>query len=87
MRDPFEGADRGVLEILGLKPSEVTAVTSRGVLPPVGRTLPPLVADWPELWRAEFAEHAAIMEFEGLLTRAEAERLTEAAVRRMAGGR
>lgn len=49
-------------------------------------TLHANVFDWPELWQAEYRERAAIMEFEGLLPRDEAERLAEAAVRRMAGG-
>lgn len=47
-------------------------------------TLPPSVRDWPEPWRSEYEERAGIIEFDGNLPRAEAERKAEACVRKRA---
>jgi hypothetical protein len=47
--------------------------------------LPGDVAAWPEDAREHFEERAAIMEYDGGLTRAEAERRAEAEVRAAAG--
>jgi hypothetical protein len=46
-----------------------------------GSSLPPVVADWPPVWREAFEERAAIMEFDGGLSRVEAERRAEACIR------
>lgn len=43
--------------------------------------LPAAVADWPEGWRQRFQERAAIIEYDGGIPRAEAERRAEALVR------
>ena len=40
-----------------------------------------LPADWPDAWRERYEERAAIMEYDGGLTRAVAERLAFCAVR------
>jgi hypothetical protein len=48
--------------------------------------LPRNVADWPLCWREIFEERAGIMEFQGNLSRAEAERKAELDVRRQAAG-
>ena len=45
--------------------------------------LPKRVADWPEAWRVEFDERAALVEDGCKVPRREAERLAEAVVRRM----
>jgi hypothetical protein len=49
--------------------------------PPGPGELPQRVEDWPEDARDHFEERAAIMEFEGCLPRAEAERRAAAIVR------
>ena len=46
-----------------------------------GSSLPPVVVDWPPVWREAFEERAAIMEFDGGLSRAEAEVGAEACIR------
>lgn len=43
--------------------------------------LPAHVGDWPEEWRESYIERAGIMEYDGGLPRAEAERRAEALVR------
>lgn len=43
--------------------------------------LPPHVGDWPEEWLEAFIERAGIMEFDGGLSRPEAERRAEELVR------
>lgn len=43
--------------------------------------LPTFRKDWPIAWLDEWAERAAIMEFSGNLTRAEAEREAERDIR------
>lgn len=43
--------------------------------------LPSNIADWPEEWREEFEERAAIMEFDGNLDCEEAEQWAETIVR------
>jgi hypothetical protein len=43
--------------------------------------LPAVVADWPPAWHEAFEERAAIMEFDGGLSRVEAERRAEACIR------
>lgn len=43
--------------------------------------LPAHVGDWPEDWLEAYIERAAIMEYDGGLTRPEAERRAEALVR------
>jgi hypothetical protein len=43
--------------------------------------LPSDVRDWPEDWREEFEERAAIMEYDGMLSRPEAEQWAETIVR------
>lgn len=39
------------------------------------------VADWPDEWQAAFIERAGIMEFDGGLPRADAERRAEELIR------
>jgi len=43
--------------------------------------LPDRIADWPEPWREEYEERAAIMEFDGMLSRQQAEQWAETIVR------
>jgi hypothetical protein len=43
--------------------------------------LPAARKDWPADWRHDFEERAGIMEYDGRLTRAEAERRAEALCR------
>jgi len=43
--------------------------------------LPATVNDWPEDWRDEYEERAGIMEFDGNLSRQEAEQWAETIVR------
>lgn len=43
--------------------------------------LPLYVLEWPEPWRSEYEERAGIMEFDGGLPRAKAERFAERCVR------
>lgn len=50
-------------------------------------TLPPDLADWPEDAREEWEERAAIMEYDGGATRADAEMLAEERVRARWEGR
>ena len=49
--------------------------------------LPPTLADWPPSWREAFEERAAIMEYEGGLSRNEAERRAAEIVRADYAGR
>lgn len=44
-------------------------------------TLPPNTADWPPRWRVIYEERAAIMEYDGVLPRQEAEQKAEQCVR------
>ena len=46
-----------------------------------GSFLSAVVAEWPPVWREAFEERAAIMEFEGGLSRAQAEGCAEACIR------
>ena len=43
--------------------------------------LPDNIADWPKDWREEFEERAAIIQYDGLLNREEAEQWAETIVR------
>jgi hypothetical protein len=43
--------------------------------------LPARIEDWPDGWREEFEERAAIMEYDGMLSRSEAEQWAETIVR------
>jgi hypothetical protein len=47
----------------------------------VPRVLPPDPTSWPSVWREAFEERAAIMEFDGGLSRVEAECRAEACIR------
>ncbi len=48
--------------------------------------LPTFLYRWPAYWQELFAERAAIMEFEGGLTREQAEKKAEADIRWQAQG-
>ena len=48
-------------------------------------TLPDDVNDWPEDWQDEFEERAAIMEYDGNLSRDEAEQWAETIIRAFHG--
>jgi hypothetical protein len=43
--------------------------------------LPARVEDWPEAWREEFEERAAIMEYDGMMSRPEAQQWAQTIVR------
>jgi hypothetical protein len=47
-------------------------------------SLPAQISNWPASWRELFAERAAIMEFDALLPRDQAELLAESETRRTA---
>ena len=63
-----------------LKQAGDTEADSARLLPSVP-VLPPARDEWPEAWVEDFEERAAIMEFDGRMTRAEAERAAETCVR------
>lgn len=46
--------------------------------------LPPNIAAWPWKWRERYEERAAIFEFDGLMSKGQAELLAESEVRRQA---
>ncbi len=48
---------------------------------PLIQDLPTNIADWPEDWREVFEERAGIMEYDGYLSRDEAEQWAETIVR------
>jgi hypothetical protein len=50
------------------------------------KPLPRNVKDWPLLWKEKYEERAGIMQFQGNLTRDEAERCAEDDIRKIAGG-
>jgi hypothetical protein len=50
---------------------------------PEAEQLPAKLSEWPEPYREAFHERAAIMEFDGGLSREEAEMLAEAALRQL----
>ena len=53
----------------------------RRLVRPHEHALPDDVNDWPEDWREEFEERAAIMEYDGNLSRGKAEQWAETIVR------
>lgn len=69
LRPPLRRETRQELEV---RQGEIVEHLLR-VQPAPMRFLPPLVRDWPESWREDYEERAAIMEFEGELSRQQAE--------------
>ncbi len=47
-------------------------------------TLPKYVHTWPDLWRELWQERAGIMEFDGKISRPEAEKAAEKDIRKVA---